>query len=721
MNAAYHIRSGKGREGIALIVVIGFLSILTVMAVSFAINMRTERLTSNMYLDSVRSRHLLDVALSRALLDIDTTMNGALAPGFEVLQSPGIDPIDLYVGMSTNYLPSDWTVKPPPSGFNTISITNSAGAKIDVGRYSYLIFNLGGFLDMNWVGTSLDRKSGLDPGEITISDTVLPDIANAGQWGLFRNDLLKRWRRIETLDEFHAIGGAYGISPQNFLPYSRSLEMLTPEGDEKMELGGSREDILIAKAPITEILRDKCDINGAVVDDVFNCILDFVDDDNIPENPQGLSGEAVPMINEVAASGRFTKTAAGTGVATYSLVDFKIALELWYPFPINGAETFTAPTDPIFDITTAPAGLPASLIKDIVVNLNPTNNGAKPTLYLSDNTPLSAGNFTVDKRGYYVVEYRYPTTTYTTNDTPNLPRMPITIGTRGISVSYGGSEVDFVSAIKEFQLRIEQNSTDLKGSSANDPRLSHLKGDWDVQQTTLGGLNAGIDGSQEPIGLDPVMYCRNYPLNKDKPGAGYGSVAELGYISLGQPWRTIALYENPGKYQINAVLDYFKVTIPGTSDKRYGLVNVNSRRLPALASVFYDMPVNAAPEAEPDLRVLDATLANQMANAIIAKTSLVPFDRMSKIGSLPTIYSPSFDASLDSDERIESLIRNSVGLLSLRDNVFGIILDAEALRKSGAQTIVTGKEKALAVVWRDPLKVGGVNQTIVRYYTFLED
>lgn len=713
----------ESEQGIALVIVLGFLSILTVMAVSFAINMRTERLTSNMYLDSTRARHFLDVATTRALADIDAYMinNNLRFPDFDFFASSGttID-TNLFIGNVVNYLPASWNPGPPASEF--VIIPNPVNPALPpLGRYAYLAVNLTGFLDMNFVGTALARNAGRDPGEITISDSVLPDVLNSSQWGGFRSDLENRWRRMENLYEFQVMAAKHGIStPQNFIHISRSLPELTPEDTDKINLGGSKADLVGRKAAIVDALQNKCDIPGSVVDGVFNSILDFVDTDVVPEDPMGLSAEPVPMINEIVASGRFTKQDAGGGQAIYSLQDFSIKVEYWYPFPISGSDTFSSDPDANFSIATDP-GLPASMFKDIVMNLNPTNGATKPTLYLKDDTSIPTGEFNVNKRGYYVVEYRYPTKSYQTNDTPNLPRMPVEIQVKDLKVFFGQAIVDQVELPQTFQLRIDQNSTDTKGISCNDPRLNHLKGGnfWQTELVTLEALNNNVDGAEE-IGSDPVMYSRNFPLDQEKVNVGYGSVADLGFISIGTPWRTIALYRNPGKFEINPVLDYFTVITTGGTGKQYGKVNLNSRRRDALASVFYDMPVNAAPEVENTVLTFDSTKARQMADAIQAVTLTTPFDRLSQIGELPTVYSSSFDASLDSDARIESIIRNSVNLFTLRDNVFGIIIETQTLSEDN---VVTSIERALAMVWRDPYPdpVNGLHNTIVRSFVMLEE
>ena len=64
-------RAKAGRKGSALLIVLGFLAFMVVSAVSFAVYMRTERLSSSGYRYSVSARHFCRAAFSRALSDLE--------------------------------------------------------------------------------------------------------------------------------------------------------------------------------------------------------------------------------------------------------------------------------------------------------------------------------------------------------------------------------------------------------------------------------------------------------------------------------------------------------------------------------------------------------------------------------------------------------------------------------------------------------------------------
>jgi Tfp pilus assembly protein PilX len=67
-------RERAGKQGIALVLVLGFLAILTLMSVGFAISMRTEHLVSRAHLDGVCARQLAYTAMARGLDDVNTTV-----------------------------------------------------------------------------------------------------------------------------------------------------------------------------------------------------------------------------------------------------------------------------------------------------------------------------------------------------------------------------------------------------------------------------------------------------------------------------------------------------------------------------------------------------------------------------------------------------------------------------------------------------------------------
>lgn len=705
----------NGRQGVALILVLGFLAVLTIMAVAFAINMRTERLTTRVYLDSVRARQLVDVGLARALNDLNqslvTNKLFAMTNFYLYSRSPSsMHATNLLAdALVREYLPASL---PSASTSSFITVySDPANPTQAIGRVAYLAVNLTGLLDVNHVGRSA-RNKGQNPGEIQIVTNLIPELEDGNSWGLLSGSLFADWGRIDTLRELNALAQANDYFKSNtvsFAPFSRSLIERNPDGDPKVNIGGSKAD-LQTNAPAIRDALGKSGIDPSRVDDVYNQLLDYVDTDLIPENPDGLSGEPVPMINEIMISGSFNQTGDAINGFTYELNDFRVVVEWWFPFAQSGSQFFDVDTDPQFSFRTV-AGRVNPEIQRIQAALNPTN-GPLPQIVPDDNHQVAT-------RGFYSVEYRYEDKSiFSLSD---MPTFFVDLSVDRLGVFYNNTGlVDSVFSLPLVSFEVSANSSASNGLSCLDPRVNHEAEFWDKESTTsIGSINSNLTilTNVEPIGSDPVMYSRNFPLSEEKPLVGVGSVAELGYLSIGEPWKTIALYKAPvGQPDtMHPVLDYFTIAVPDA--KTNGLVNMNTLYTNSLNSVFYDMTVQKAPEVEPNLFTNDVNKARELAGALRDLT-LTPTNRLSAIGEMSSIFSPSFDAALDNDPAIESIIRNSIGLLTVRDGMYAVVIQSESLSETGD---AMATERALAFVWRDPQVIDGVNESIVRYFTWLSE
>lgn len=154
--------SKDNESGIALVIVLGFLSILTIMAMGFAISMRTERLVSEAHSGSVSARQFSSSALARALGDIDVVVSTNRYPDFTSagslstellysrdgsteLRAPSVDALlDFVPGALSNEIATiaddiGWEM-----------ITNNQGEEI--GRIAYVVANCSGLICLNATG-----------------------------------------------------------------------------------------------------------------------------------------------------------------------------------------------------------------------------------------------------------------------------------------------------------------------------------------------------------------------------------------------------------------------------------------------------------------------------------------------------------------------------------------------------------------------------------------
>ena len=106
------LEQSDSRSGIAIIIVLGMLSVLMVLAVAFAISMRTESAAAGYYSEISKSSALIHTALARALADLDQNLSssprGASYPSHwpqQAMDTNMLNAVHLYIGEVTNLLP----------------------------------------------------------------------------------------------------------------------------------------------------------------------------------------------------------------------------------------------------------------------------------------------------------------------------------------------------------------------------------------------------------------------------------------------------------------------------------------------------------------------------------------------------------------------------------------------------------------------------------------
>lgn len=373
-----HTKRGGGKDGVALIIVLGLLSVLTLLAVAFAIAMRIERMISRNYLNAVRSGHLVETGVRRAMEDININLVRQAFPQWDARnsQSGADDFDDILAGEASNHFPkSIWPEV--VAAANACEWTNIYMGDGLTGRIAWVAGNVGGLLDANYAGGA-PWCWGTNPAELSL--TAFPDIT-PGMEGVF--DLTRRTthRTFETLTELAALNpGVVSAQPSHFFSYSYDpcpdqvfLKTTYNPGTDNWY-----EEMDLASPPATMGLRDAnlhdkfnvnsisnyvgytdpgnyagyTDDNGAggfmrewydVVyslfqqsgvfrpeDTIWN-LVNFLDPDRVPQSTAGIrcpwrhseGGEAVPLFNEIVVR----KCAGGPG--TY---EYEVVVELWFPF-----------------------------------------------------------------------------------------------------------------------------------------------------------------------------------------------------------------------------------------------------------------------------------------------------------------------------------------------------------------------------------------------------
>ena len=207
------------------------------------------------------------------------------------------------------------------------------------------------------------------------------------------------------------------------------------------------------------------------------------------------------------------------------------------------------------------------------------------------------------------------------------------------------------------------------------------------------------------IGDGSAMDTRMYTRNALMRNAG-----EVGYLpyrhSNASPfWRTVRLLPKRGQYDpeqvYHRVFDYF---MSGSRPTR-GLINPNTYNANGLAYAFVDMPVDMAPGSfDPGVSntlgqtVLDWDSALFLADQVAHTNGpvLLPYFTEGDIARSYVLREiMEDDVGCISEMGVEALIRNSMGMMSTRNNVFQIGLLVRGRGSSGLM-------RAVATVWRDP-------------------
>jgi hypothetical protein len=307
---------------------------------------------------------------------------------------------------------------------------------------------------------------------------------------------------------------------------------------------------------------------------------------------------------------------------------------------------------------------------------------------------------------------RFTYTKSTVNYLPDILGISVTLNQLELDRTAGGT-VDRVSglpgqniamsglvALPGGQVKLGQP---VRGQSCADPRLNWNATYWYSASPTPGTTNV-MPATAIGEGISE-MYVRNGPVK---------SVAELGYLNVGAPWRTIALYNAPGT-NLNPVLARFRIGDEPTNSF-HGLVNLNSRRTNALACVFNDCPIESGPGFA--VGSVSWAQAQQLASFLV-ETNWIGFTNVAGLGLVDEMYTNVVLALLTTDARKESLIRNSCQLLSPRQNLFTLILAAQAL---DSLTNVVAEQRAVAMVWRDPAEnADGHHPAFVRFFKWLNE
>ena len=394
------IPQSEKRAGVALIVVLGFLSLMMVMAVAFLSTARTEEEVSDYSQEAIRCRQILRSGLAAAMNDYSRELwkQKLYLPNadYEVFpsESSGIDAISgsgkTLKGSQTTLLRGealDWI----PSRYRTNEVTNDvnnaewilvredpgSSSRI-IGRYAYVCFDCSGALDGNFVALD-DGVANDDARAMTnrlrrsirsVPMALLPEIAQGGDASEFKS-YRKGWKGFDSPQmllkltdgkpqdgngssarwqlerkETHGPGLA-----SNYVSEVTSYSLSAYRGGRYSRTSGTWEQPKYIdpetgngwRAAFSPILSQ---LTGVSESDFEKMIRDFTSSKKAPEGVNYPSVKNVPMFNEVIirniklnspTKGYVSVDGIQQETWEYS-AKAEIQFEFWYPFPSEDNE-----------------------------------------------------------------------------------------------------------------------------------------------------------------------------------------------------------------------------------------------------------------------------------------------------------------------------------------------------------------------------------------------
>lgn len=765
------------RRGIALVIVLGLMAMLIVMGLSFATSMRTERRAARMSGYQLGSLELTYYALAEAMNQIENDL------GSQSFTSPNWGNLTIHTGNNGNY-PSAGTNNSLLSWYHAYfvpgAILGVARAETnfclwrrvnypdgrEAGIFAYMIVDCGGLLDFNGnhetdprLAKAIPRGPGTNVSELALNTNLLREL-RGGQESRFVNSRVgttsrfKPFGRAETLPDALIAGYAMytnqtsvggSLSPlvssawyslTNFYVLSRYPSGYSLGGlvaTQQTYIGGSatelrdRHDEIFTS--INALLR-----NPAESETFFNNLIDFVDPDIVPggleadipangNNADSYCTEPVPMLNEL----QIITILRQPNPSVYELTA-RFRTELIFPF----AFTSNYPAIPPMTKLRIKCRYEGGAFTPNTFTVDYTNS-APSWVRTPSGMSLAATHFSVLTRDWTssasstnaALPERMVIEEWSVLDQANRVLDRIAPGAGGVIQDLKFNEYFVPSSLT-------LNALYACSWTANDPRINwSMPSHWELlysgrvlaspdadPSNSFGRMNPKAGTPSESGGErgDPYMYVHNGPLR---------SVGDLGYLLYfaNRPWQTVNLI-GPS---VLAVLDRFTVF---TNDVRYGLVNMNTTVSNVLATAFFNCAVELAPGVPAPVSGgrITAAEALELAGAVMAGRPAQGFQNLSLIRQGNLHDTNSVVPRIVSWQAREGLVRNTCGLLGVRNNVFSIVMSAQSRRQvldpeTGAWRtgIRVASHHAMATVWRDPWKVNGRNKMYVHTFRWYDE
>ena len=564
--SSLHVRRksfrGKSESGIALILTLAILVMVTMLVIAFAVSMRVENTASKNFNDLIKARQLAQAAVDQAVAAIrnatpvvSTTTNYVTAPGVIYTLPVGGSwvPNLLFTGYPAPPLPNTGSVDlnqnnlitgtdyPLGSSHLWVGWSNvtASGTSRVIGRFAYWVDDESAKVNLNVAGARGNDLEGYTPAAIDLPSLHFSSIGVNNDV----NNITNYVATVGPLDTIESVkmttpplvGPAPGITPatyannQFYVTVNSTSPDITPWGTKRLNLSNVVANAVNNAAAVTNIAAALTNGNLATwfggltfsnkypnVQQIAANIVDYIQPGAIPTDsgsgpadltaPSYLGLKQTPYINELVISNTFqvTPTPSGPGEAKLSITSYIIA-ELWYMYT-NATWNPLQNKNPYVFVMAIP-----NISFSGAVSTNSASPGVANTATISGlaNPPaipsmlpwaLGDGNGT-----YLTISNVYALLPIAINDT-NVP-VVATLNLGTITAIFTGQKgrIDYaqIPLPKKFLINIPLDGTVASASWAaqcNDPRVKPVSNNW---LQNLNGVFSTLGASNST--LDPTV------------------------------------------------------------------------------------------------------------------------------------------------------------------------------------------------------------------------
>ena len=729
-------------RGIALVLTLGILAIVTLMVVAFAISMRVDMMASRNFNDAIRARQFADTGAAEAIAllsaqtpNLDPSHYYVTQPGRVVMNSYSLGNdllFSTYTGLgalSTN-INCDGSID---SGGSTILVdwipiivTNTAATNF-VGRFCYWVDDEASKININ---TANQRVNLLNPMPSDVDLTVLAGIdpTKAGASYTFATNYV-----FVTPASWPLTTPASTITPADYTNNEFYITVysvdtnLTPWGDARVNLNAANAlsnivSVLTNAALTTWFNQDFAGKYGQnLLNQIAANIIDYgtagdnaTTDSQTAPNYCGL--KAVPYVNEILGTASVD--------AVNSNASIGIAFELVNPYPSAKGTNYTIEATYTLLAAALPSLPAANSVTNITISTGVPAGGYLPppsyiTVYNVTNDPTIAGlsspvavqvvfsKIRLLNAAGNLVDYAY-----------NLTNPP----TAGASVPTNNTPTVF--AIGDCDPRAHRSMTMVNPLTGGTVYLwgSEAPGSHSFYASQpLAAIPTDLTDDGTESGATQATNS-NYNVKEGQ----YASVGELGYIHTGIPWRSLRLQPRGAGNNIPdwVLLDLFSTT----SGSVTGRININAQIDDLLggSGAIRSAPLQALLNGTP----LVGLTNNIRTNAWVTTWS-TSWTALTNAAPLWTSFSNVYAFAGQvcevnqvanvggTDASREGNLASIINLITTRSDTFTVWAWGQALQEVKNGTVVlgtnvVGEAKVQAVVQR-----GANNRYRVLYYRYL--